>query len=174
MPTFPKASKKTPIPSFAAYPVGYDLIRAHLEPHIPAEEFTFGFYGFDTRLAKSRDFSPITIFRLQYLPTKWRQSHWSLYAYGALRKNKAAIRDALVSAGFRSLIEFLERTRDPIWKDLAFSRSLVWNSATLTLSAEDHSQIEGKKPNQALEPTPSGVTSRAAARVAPPEGVAHL
>jgi hypothetical protein len=155
--TFPEAPKKMPIPAFAAYPVGYDLIRAHLEPHIPAEEFAFGFYGLDARLAKSRDFSPITIFRLQYLPNKWRRSHWSLYAYGALRKDKAAIRDAMVGAGFRSLIEFLERPRDPIWRDLAFSRSLVWNSGTLILSSEDHSQIEGKKPNQPLEPTaPSG------------------
>lgn len=159
MPTFPEALKKTSMPSFAAYPVGYELIRAHLEPHMPIEEFTFGFYGLETRLAKSRDFSPITVFRLQYLPRKWRQSHWSLYAHGALRKDKAAIRDAMVAAGFQSLIEFLERPRDPIWTDLAFSRSLVWNSGTLTLSSEDHSQIEGKKPNQPLEITvPRAVT----------------
>jgi len=31
-----------------------------------------------------------------------------------------------------------------------------------------------EEPNQALEPTYSGVTPRAAARVAPPEYVAHL
>jgi hypothetical protein len=142
MPTFPEATKKTPISSFAAYPLGYDSIRTHLEPHIPADEFAFGFYGLDTRLAKNRDFSPITIFRLQYSPRKWRQSHWSLYAYGALRKNKAAIRDTMLNAGFRSLIEFLVLPRDPIWADLAFSRSLVWHSGTLVLSAEDHNQIE--------------------------------
>jgi hypothetical protein len=152
MPAFPEAPKKAPIPSFAAYPIGYDVIRAHFGPHLPAEEFKFGFYGLDARLAKSRDFSPITIFRLQYSPSKWRQSHWGLYAYGALRKDKAAIRDAMARVGFRSLIEFLGRPRDPIWTGLAFSRSLAWNSGTLTLSSEDHSQIEGKKPNQPLVP----------------------
>jgi len=31
-----------------------------------------------------------------------------------------------------------------------------------------------KEPNQALEPTRTGVTSRAAARLAPPARVAHL
>jgi len=141
---FPEASKKAKVPSFATYPIGYDMIRDCLEPYLPAEEFMLGFYGLDSRLAKSRDFSPITIFRLEYLPSKWRESHWGLYVYGALRKDKAAIRDAMQAVGFSLLIEFLASRRDPLWKELAFRRSIVWDAKTGSLSNEDYNQIEGE------------------------------
>jgi len=45
-------------------------------------------------------------------------------------------------------------------------------AASGNTSAEE--RLRKEEPNQALEPTPTGVTHRAAARCAPPAGVAHL
>jgi hypothetical protein len=151
---FPAAPNKTPIPSFAAYPIGYEAIRRALEPHLPREEFHFGYFGLDSRLAKDPDFSPIEIFRLDYSPDKWRENHWSFYARGALRKDKSSIREAMQTGGFESLIEFLTRQREPIWAQLAFGRSLLWDSPARTLSCKDHTQIEGHKAERILVSLP--------------------
>ena len=127
-------------PSFAAYPVGYDTIRAHLEPHLPAGGLKLGFYGLDERLAKDLEFNPVTVFRLRYNPTG--QPVWSLWVYGALRRDKTAVRGAMRIAGFGLLVDFIVRPRDPASLDRFVERYLVWDSGAQTLRAEDFGPVE--------------------------------
>jgi hypothetical protein len=68
--------------------------------------------------------------------------HWILAAYPALSTDKSHIRDCMVATGFQLIVDFLQAKRDAIWQDLAFSRSLIWDSATKTLIHEDRNQIE--------------------------------
>jgi hypothetical protein len=127
-------------------------LREHLEPHIPAIEFSLHHYDPDRRLLKDPTFSPFTLFRIDYSPAKWRDSHWTLGVYPALSKDKPLIRDAMIATGFSYLADFLGQKRSPIWQGLSFSRSLMWNASAKLLLSQDRNQLE-KEPNQSPHPT---------------------
>ena len=142
MTTIAEPRHKPKIPGFLAYPVSFTLLREHLEPHLPSEEFSLSHYYPDRRLLKDPAFSPITIFRIEYSPAKWRESHWTLSLYPAPSKDKPLIRDAMIATGFGYLIDFLSQKRSPIWQGLSFSRSLVWDAPAKQLLSEDRNQLE--------------------------------
>ena len=118
------------------------MIRDALEAHLPDEPFALRFTGFDNRLPHNRECSPIRVFDLSYSPANWRDASWILDVFGALRIDSELIRVAMAETGFSEMIEYLKAPRCELWKDLAFGRSILWDTKQKEIHKKDRNQLE--------------------------------
>jgi len=127
------------------------MIRTRYRMKVPRDTVTFLADAGDVRDRLAAD-RPARAVRATYegrppgmsTPTEWiargdYEPHWELTVYAVPRHARAAVREALVSAGLAAIRDWLAAARTPAWLAGGHSRTVPArpDDGTLTLEDED-------------------------------------